>query len=285
MSKGRIQGIRKTTVSNLTMNVTALCIAVIFLFPLYWILVSSFKTDAEILSNTLKLWPKSFHIANYTSQLKGSNSLLHTLPNSVITAVSNMLISIVLAVPAAYGIARFNMWGKRGVILIFLTTQMLPASLILTPLFLTYSKVGLLNTLLGPILAIATISIPFTVVVLRPIFQGCPKELEEAAIIDGCNRFTAFIRVVLPVSKTGLVTVGCFSFVHGWNNLIYNMTFNTSAKFRTMPSGIYTLMNEYGTQWNRIMAYGVILVTPVVILFILAQKYIVGGLTSGAVKQ
>lgn len=277
--------LRKQRTRFLLLDIVALLIAIIFLFPLYWIIVGSLKTDPQIFSPVPTFWPTEPQFSNYTSQLQGSASLLDTLPNSAITALSNMVISVVLAVPAAYGIARFKMRGKRGIILAFLTTQMLPSSLVLTPLFLTYSKIGLLNTLIAPIMSTATISIPFTVVVLRPIFMACPKELEEAGRIDGCNRFTAFLRVVMPVSKTGLVTVGCFAFVHGWNDLVYNMTFVTSTKYRTMTSGIYNLMNEYGTQWNKIMAYGVILVTPVIVLFVLAQKYIVGGLTSGSVKE
>lgn len=263
----------------------AVLIACIFLFPLYWIGVSSLKTDKEILSNHISFWFQKPQWENYTSQLTGSFSLLVTAPNSIFAAASNVLLTVLLGIPAAYGIARYEMRWKREIILVFLTTQMLPASLLLTPMYLMFSRTGLLNTRISPMLAVATISIPFTVVVLRPIFKQTPVELEEAARIDGCGTLRVFLRIILPVSKPGIVTVACFAFVHGWNNLVYNMTFNTSSEFRTMTSGIYRLMNEQGTQWNKIMAYGVILAFPVLLLFIFAQRYIINGITAGAVKQ
>ena len=275
----------RTNKKNAVTFLIALLITMVLLFPMYWILVSSLKTDAEILTNRPSFWFKVPRWENYISQLSGSFSLLITAPNSIVTALANVLITMMLGVPAAYGLGRYHMKFKKEVILFFLTTQMLPASLLLTPMYLMYSKVGLLNTRLAPILSIATISIPFTIVVLRPIFKQSPVELEEAARIDGCNTFQVFWKIMLPISRPGIVTIACFSFVHGWNNLIYNMTFNTSSESRTMTSCIYRLMNEQGTKWNQIMAYGVILTLPVIILFILGQKYIISGMTAGAVKS
>ena len=149
---------------------------------------------------------------------------------------------------------------------------MLPSSLILTPLYLIFSKVGLLNTYFAPILATATISIPFVVLVLRPIFGSLPKELEEAARIDGCNRFSAFIRVILPISRNGTVTGLAFCFIYGWNDLMYSITFNMKEVLRPMTSTIYNYISLYGMKWNYIMAYGVILAFPVLILFVALQK-------------
>lgn len=265
--------------------VLSVLIAVVFLFPLYWILVSSLKTDAEILTNRPSFWFRKPIWENYLTQLTGSFSLLITAPNSLLAAVSNVAVTVALGVPAAYGLARYEMKMKRGAILFFLTTQMLPASLLLTPMYLMYANTNLLNTRIAPILSVATISIPFTIVVLRPIFKQCPIALEESAKIDGCGTLKVFLRIVIPICRPGIVTVACFAFVHGWNNLVYNMTFNTSSEYRTMTSGIYRLMNEQGTKWNQIMAYGVILVTPVILLFIFAQRYIIDGLTAGSVKQ
>lgn len=275
----------KTSRKKVLQVLIAMIVAMIFLFPLYWILVSSLKTDAEILTNRPSFWFDKPIWENYITQLTGSFSLLITAPNSFIAAISNVLVTVLLGVPAAYGLARYQMKMKRGVILFFLTTQMLPASLILTPMYLMYAKFGLLNTRIAPILSVATISIPFTIVVLRPIFKQCPIALEESARIDGCGTLRVFLHIVIPVSRPGIITVACFAFVHGWNNLVYNMTFNTSSEFRTMTSGIYRLMNEQGTKWNQIMAYGVIMVLPVIILFIFAQRYIIDGLTAGSVKQ
>jgi multiple sugar transport system permease protein len=116
------------------------------------------------------------------------------------------------------------------------------------------------------------------------MFLACPKEIEEAARIDGCNRISAFLFVVAPIIKTGLVTVCCFGFVHGWNDLVYSLTFNTQKQLYPMTSTIYNLMNEYGVRWNWIMAHGCLLVLPPITIFILAQKYVISGLVGGAVK-
>ena len=269
---------------ELMMNIVSLLIAAAFLFPLYWILMSSFKSDAEIFRRPPTLFPQKFFFDSYLGQLSGSYSILVSAKNSFIQAFSAMAISFTLAVPAAYGISRFSLPGAKVIIMSFLVTQMLPSSLVLTPLFLIFSKLGLINSRLAPVLAVATITIPFTLLVLRPMFMAYPASIEEAARIDGCSRFSAFIKVVLPIVKPGLVTVLCFGFVHGWNDLVYSLTFLNKNALYPMTAAIYKLMNEYGIRWNWVMAYGCLLVLPPIIIFITAQKYIITGMVGGAVK-
>ncbi len=266
---------------NILLSAAAVIIACIFLFPLYWIVVNSFKLDSEIFAKTPTLWPENFTLKAYKDQL---GSLSVTMKNSVIIAVGSMLLSLCLSVPAAYGLARYKVRGMKLFVLIFLITQMLPASLVLTPLFLIFSKLGILNSYWAPILSTATISIPFIVLMLRPGFLSMPKELEDAAKIDGCNALTAFFRIAIPISKPTVITAACFSFVFAWNDLAYSMTFNTKEVMRPMTSAIYTFMNQYGTKWNSIMAYGVLLILPSCIIFVTMQKHIVEGMTSGSVK-
>ena len=266
---------------NILCNFFAVLVACLFLFPLYWIVVNSFKLDSEIFMRKPTLWPHTFTLQAYIDQLA---NLKVTLKNSIIIAVGSMVISLVLSVPAAYGLAKFKVKGRSLFILIFLITQMLPASLVLTPLFLTFSKLKLLNTYFAPILSTATISIPFTVLMLRPGFLTMPDELIEAAEIDGCSRSRAFFEIVIPIAKPTVITAACFSFVFAWNDLAYSMTFNTKDAMRPMTSAIYTFMNQYGTKWNSIMAYGVLLILPCVIIFVTMQKHIVEGMTSGSVK-
>lgn len=248
---------------NILLSILAVIIACIFLFPLYWIIVNSFKIDSEIFSSVPTLWPKKFTITAY-KDLIGNLSV--TLKNSVIIALGSMILSLVLSVPAAYGLARYKVKGMKLFVLVFLVTQMLPASLVLTPLFLIFSKLGLLNSYLAPILSTATISIPFVVLMLRPGFLSMPKELEDAAKIDGCTSLGVFFRICIPISKPTVITAACFSFVFGWNDLVYSMTFNTKDTMRPMTSAIYTYMNQYGTKWNSIMAYGVLLILPCCII-------------------
>lgn len=266
---------------NILLSIVAVIIACIFLFPLYWIVVNSFKLDSEIFASTPTLWPRQFTLKAYRDQL---GSLSTTMKNSIVIAIGSMLLSLCLSVPAAYGLARYKVKGMKVFVLIFLITQMLPASLVLTPLFLIFSKMGILNSYLAPILSTATISIPFIVLMLRPGFLSLPKELEEAAKIDGCNALTSFFRIAIPISKPTVITAACFSFVYAWNDLAYSMTFNTKEAMRPMTSAIYTFMNQYGTQWNSIMAYGVLLILPSCIIFVTMQKHIVEGMTSGSVK-
>ncbi|MEY8354294.1 carbohydrate ABC transporter permease [Lachnospiraceae bacterium 54-53] len=266
---------------NILLCLAAILIACVFLFPLYWIVVNSFKLDSEIFAPAPTLWPKEFTLKAYQDQL---GNLETTMKNSIVIAAGSMLLSLCLSVPAAYGLARYRVRGMKLFVLVFLITQMLPASLVLTPLFLIFSKLGILNSYLAPILSTATISIPFIVLMLRPGFLSIPVELEDAAKIDGCSGISAFFRIAIPISKPTVITAACFSFVFAWNDLAYSMTFNTKETMRPMTSAIYTFMNQYGTKWNSIMAYGVLLILPSCFIFVTMQKYIVEGMTSGSVK-
>lgn len=268
---------------NIVYTILAILVAIPLLFPLYWVVISSLKGDTEIFRKIPTFFPEKVVLDPYISQLTNPDTL-RAIRNSFIIAIGSTVISIILSVCCAYGLARFRFSGKKIMIMTFLVTQMLPSSLILTPLYLIFSKVGLLNTYFAPILATATISIPFVVLVLRPIFGSLPKELEEAARIDGCNRLSAFIRVILPISRNGTVTGLAFCFIYGWNDLMYSITFNMKEVLRPMTSTIYNYISLYGMKWNYIMAYGVILAFPVLILFVALQKYIVEGLVSGSVK-
>ena len=274
----------RVVLKRLLMDLIAVLIALVFLFPLYWILISSFKTDVEIFNKNIAFWPRDFSIAPWVHQLTDTD-FLYSLRNSFVIAILNMLLSTVFGCTAAYGLARFRTPGARFIMLLFLVTQMMPGSLLLTPLYLMFTTAGMLNTYQAPVLAIATGSIPFIVVTMRPFFLSLPKSLDEAARIDGCNAFSSFIRIMLPIARVGLVTCLVFCFLHGWNDLIYSMTFNIKMSMRPLTANIYKFMDKYGTKWNQIMAYGMILVIPVVLIFVSLQKYIVGGLTSGAVKE
>ncbi len=275
---------RRTRLKRLGMNLIAVIVAITFLFPLYWILISTFKTDVEIFDKNISFWPRVFTFTPWVTQL-GDKEFLASLFNSFAIASCNMVVSTLLGLTAAYGLARFNIPFKKTLMLLFLVTQMMPNSLLLTPLYLTFTKMGLLNSYIAPVMAIATGSIPFIVVTLRPFFLSLPKSLDEAARIDGCNALTSFLRIMVPIARVGIVTCLVFCFLHGWNDLVYSMTFNVKANMRPLTANIYKYMDKYGTKWNQIMAYGMILVIPVVLIFVGLQKYIVGGLTAGAIKE
>ena len=269
---------------NLYLCIIAVLIAVVFLFPLYWLICMSFKSDSESFGKLVTYYPHYFTVSPWIENFT-NREFLSSLRNSVLIALMAMCISMLFGVTAAYGMGRYKMPGQKGFMLTFLITQMLPASLTLTPMYLIFNKLHLLGTYLGPALAIASGSVPFIVVTLRPYFKSVPTALDDAARIDGCNVVQAFFRIMIPAIKTGIITVLVISFLNGWNDLAYSMTFNVKPEMRPLTANIYRFQNKYGTKWNCIMAYGTILVLPVILLFVFLQRYIVGGLTAGAVKE
>ena len=264
--------------------VVGLCIFAVLIFPLYWMVVTALKTQTDIFAIPTPLWPKNLYLDAFKEQLSLSGDTLRGFKNSAIIAVGATAISTILAIPAAYGLARFRFKAKKGLILFFLITQMLPSTLVLTPLYIMFSKMGLLNTYVAPMLADATLGIPFSIIILRTYFISIPKELDEAANIDGCGHIKSFFMIMLPIAKPGVVVAAVFSFVYAWGDLIYGITFITNPNMRPITSSIYNYVQQYQTLWNSTMAFGIIAISPVILIFIFMQKYIVSGLTNGAVK-
>lgn len=269
---------------NVKFFIIGLLVFIIFLFPLYWMLVTALKTQVEIFEIPTPLWPRNLTFDAFAEQLSSSSDTLRGFKNSLIISVGATLISTILAIPAAYGLARFKFNGRKAFILYFLMTQMLPSTLILTPLYIMFSKMGILNSYIAPILADATLGIPFSIIILRTYFLSIPKELDEAAKIDGCSSVSSFTKVMLPIAKPGIIVAAVFSFVYAWGDLIYGITFITDPTMRPITSSIYNYVQQYQTLWNSTMAFGIVAIFPVVLIFIFMQKYIVSGLTNGAVK-
>ena len=269
---------------NLTLSLVAILIGILFLFPIYWMLQISFKSDMETFGKVLTFFPHQFTIDPWMANL-GDKNFLESLRNSFINGFLTMVLTVLFGIPAAYGMGRYKLRGYQAFLLIFLVAQMLPASLMLTPMYLTFNKMHLLGTFFAPPIAIAAGSVPFAVVTLRPYFKSVPVALDEAARIDGCSSLKSFFLVMIPAVKTGIITIITISFLNGWNDLMYTMTFNVKPEMRPLTANIHKFQSKYGTKWNCIMAYGAILVLPVIIMFIFLQKYIVGGMTAGAVKE
>lgn len=275
---------RKEQRKNLILCIIAIIITIFFLFPIYWLLITSFKSDTETFAKVLTYYPHEFTIDPWLLNLQDKDFLV-SLKNSFVIATLSMSLSLLFGIPAAYGIGRYNVPGKKAFLLTFLVTQMLPASLMLTPMYLIFNKLGLLGTYLAPALAISSGSVPFIVVTLRVYFKNIPISLDDAARIDGCGVIKSFFKIMIPTIKTGVITVLVISFLNGWNDLAYSMTFNVKPEMRPLTANINKFKSKYGTKWNAIMAYGAILVIPVILIFVFLQKYIVSGLTAGAVKE
>ncbi len=270
---------------NVICSILAVILFCVLLFPIYWIYVTSLKTEQEIFVIPPTFWPQVLNLKSYLVQLEnGDFNMFRSFGNSLIISLGAMGISIILAVPASYGIARYQFKGKRLIILGFLVTQMLPVSVLLTPLFIMFRNMHVYNTLFSTIFADATIGIPFSILILKNYFASIPKELEEAAYIDGCNRFSAFIRVLIPVAKQGVIVCGIFSFLYAWGDLAYGMTFILDQEKRPITAGIFNFMGQYGTKWSYLSAFAIVTIIPVALIFIFMQKFIISGMTSGAVK-
>ena len=270
--------------SNIKLFIIGAIVFLIFIFPLYWMIVTALKTQVEIFKVPTPLWPKDLTFEAFADQFSASSDTLRGFKNSLIIAVGSTAIATILAIPAAYGLARFRFKLRKAFILFFLITQMLPSTLILTSLYIMFSNMGLLNSYAAPILADATLGIPFSIIILRTYFISIPKELDEAAKIDGCSSITSFTKIMLPIAKPGVIVAAVFSFVYPWGDLIYGITFITNPEMRPITSSIYNYVQQYQTLWNSTMAFGIIAIMPVVLIFIFMQKYIVSGLTNGAVK-
>ncbi|MBN1498873.1 MAG: carbohydrate ABC transporter permease [Spirochaetes bacterium] len=277
--------ISKNNMKNISLSLLSVVIAVIVLFPLYWIIVTSLKTEQEIFKINPSIFPHTFNLKSYFVQMKnGDFNMFRSFGNSLVISITAMLISVTLSVPASYSLARFTFKGKRICILTFLITQMLPVSVILTPMFIMFKNIHLLNNQVSAIIADATIGIPFSILILINYFATIPKELEDAALIDGCTRFSSFIRIFVPIAFPGVVVCAIFSFLYAWGDLVYGMTFIQDQKLRPITAGIFNFMGQYGTTWSYLAAFAVVTIIPVVIIFVFMQKYIISGLINGAVK-
>ena len=270
---------------NVMLSVAAVVILCIFLFPVFWIVVTSLKTEREIFRVPPTIIPEELNISSYAAQLEnGDFNMFHSFFNSFVISVGEMAISVVLAVPASYGIAKYRFKARKLMLLSFLVTQMLPVSVLLTPMFIMFKNMHVYNTWIAAVLADATIGIPFSVLILKNYFASIPKDMEEAAYLDGCNRFTAFIRILIPIAKPGVMVCAIFSFLYAWGDLAYGMTFILDQEKRPITAGIFNFMGQYGTKWSYLTAFAVVTIIPVALIFIFMQKYIVSGMTSGAVK-
>lgn len=271
--------------ANAIYSAIAVILLCILLFPLYWVFITSLKTEQEIFRIPPTFYPHLLNTKSYAAQVgTGDFNMFNSFTNSLVISLGAMLISVVLAVPASYAIARYRFRGRKIMLLVFLVTQMLPVSVLLTPMFIMFKNMNMYNTWGAAILADATIGIPFSVLILKNYFSSIPKELEEAAYIDGCNRFSAFVRILIPIAKPGVVVCAVFSFLYAWGDLAYGMTFILDQQKRPVTAGIFNFMGQYGTKWSYLTAFAIVSIIPVAIIFIFMQKYIISGMTSGAVK-
>lgn len=257
--------------------------AAVTLFPFYWMLNTSLKPPHEVF-----LSPPAFASENWT--LAAYDTLLRVRPfgryflNSLIVSAGSTLLSVVLAALAAYGFTRFHIRGAGVLIVFLLFTKMLPETLLIIPYFRLMSELGLLNTHLALILAYSSFALPFSVWMLIGFFRSIPREIDEAAIVDGASRLAAFFRVILPLARPGLVAVALFTFLISWNAYVWALVLTTDPGMFVLSVGIANMVGEYRVQWNELMAAAMIAAAPVMVLYALLERHLVSAITAGAVK-
>jgi multiple sugar transport system permease protein len=221
----------------------------------------------------------------YVDNLFKNQDILRYMGNSLQIGLGTMLLGLLLGVPAAYGLSRLDIRGKGAFLLLLLLVQMFPGIMLALPLFVMFTHLNLVNSLWGVVLATTTRTLPFVTLVIRPYFLGLPRELEDAAAIDGCTRWSAFYRIILPLSRPGLLTVAALTFLMGWSEFLYPLALINDDTKRPLTLGINKFISEYGVRWNDLMAVAVVAAVPVILVFIFAQRYITSGLAVGAVKE
>ena len=265
-------------------TIVATVFVLAYLFPVYWMITTSLKSRVDIFATPPKLVPVPIDLTSYTTQVLNNPVLVTVFVNSLIISFGTMILTLLLTVPGAYALARFRLRGRGFILLLLLIGQLLPSIVIAGPLFISFSRLGLLNTHLGLILADTTFTVPFSVIILRPFFLAVPSELEAAAKVDGCTQIGVLWRIVLPYVRSGLITVAAFAFLIAWGEFVFALSLNTRTN-QPITVALNKFIGEYGTQWNDLMAVSTVVALPIMLVFASLQRFIVGGLTAGAVKE
>jgi N,N'-diacetylchitobiose transport system permease protein len=264
-------------------NLVGLAVLLVMVFPVYWMVATAFKPGQKVLSYTPEWIPFHPTFDNFTEAINRPH-FWDSVRNSLIIVTVVVALSLVLAFLAALALAKFRFYGRKAFIVLILGVQMVPLTALIIPLYILMSRVDQVNKLSGVIAMYLTFVLPFTVWTLRGFLLGVPKELEEAAMVDGTTRFGAFVRILLPLVGPGLVATSIFAFIQAWNEFIIAYVFLQSPEKQTLMVWLASFTSLRGTEWGPLMAGATLTSIPVVIFFLLVQRRIAFGLTAGAVR-
>ena len=259
-------------------------LTILFVAPLVWMLVNSFKTNPETTRWPLTWIPREFSVQGYSEIFNTTSQtpVFRWFLNSVVAAVAHTALVLVTAAPAAYALARMDFRGKNLMFGMIISTLFIPPVILFTPNYLIIDYFGWVDTLLAVIVPLAASALG--VFLLRQFFLSLPRELEEAAILDGANRFQVFVRIILPLSKAPLATLAVLSFLQNWNDFLWPVYVLFNPQNLTLPPGLSILQGAYDTDYAVIMAGGVVASIPVLILYLIAQRYIIEGVSRSGLK-
>jgi multiple sugar transport system permease protein len=257
-------------------------ILAVMLFPLYWMLNASLLPSTELVRPTPTWLPLHGTLAGYRSALSSQGGHLLT---SLYISLGTVAATLLVAVPAAYGLAQLNVPGRRPLLFALLVAQMIPGIVMANAFYAAANRLYLLNSPLGLILADSTLCVPFAVLILQAFMRSVPAEVREAAALDGASNLRTLLAIVLPVSRNAVITAGLFSFLFTWADFLFAVTLTTRDEFAPITVGIYRFIGAHLSDWNSVMATGVIASVPVAVLLVVAQRYVAAGITSGSVKD
>jgi multiple sugar transport system permease protein len=257
---------------------------IVMCFPLAWMLTISVRPNVEVMTIPPDWIPQVFTLEAY-AKIFQSDRYLRVFLNTCFIALVVTVLSLLLGSMAAYALARFRFIGHRTVMMFLITTQMFPLVLLCIPYFRIFITLGLYDTLLSLIVVYLTFTLPFCILMLRSYFLNIPKDIEEAAMVDGCSRLGAILRILVPISFPAFVGAGLYSFLLAWNEFLFAVVLIESWGNRVLTMAIYSLMAEFVTDWNTMMAFSVLASLPLVVAFVFLQKYMVQGMTAGALTS
>ncbi len=274
---------RSRTQRFFEIELPAAILIVIALAPYAWMAITSIKPTADIARFPVVYWPDEPTLIHY-ADLLARTTFPKNLLDSLIVAISACALGLGLSVPAAYAFSRFGFFGRRFLMTQFLTINMFPIVLMIIPLFVAMRSLGLLDTVPGVVLGHATFAIPFAIWMLTSYLNGIPKELDEAAMVDGASRVQTIVKILLPLAAPGIVSTGIYIFVASWNEYLFAMMLS-GQNVRTVTVALQLFIGEYTIQWGLLTAGGTLVALPVTLLFLFVQRHLIGGLTAGAVKS
>jgi arabinogalactan oligomer / maltooligosaccharide transport system permease protein len=273
---------RRSTGASVLLHATLLGAVAIAIFPVVWILASSFKPANRILASEIKFIDNPT-LENYTKVLTQTDFPTWFM-NSVITAGFTMVFGVFMAATAGYALSRFNFPGRRSLMWTFLITQMFPVAILIVPIYTIMSNLGLINTLTSLVIAYCTVAVPFCTWMLKGYYDTIPRELDEAAALDGLGPFQTFYRVILPLARPGLAVTMFYTFLTAWGEIAYATAFlQTDNKF-TLGYGLQTFVPQFNQRWEYLTPAAILITIPAAIVFMFAQRHLVSGLAAGATK-
>ncbi|MDW5317377.1 carbohydrate ABC transporter permease [Rhizobium sp. PL01] len=273
----------KRIVSILAHRLAILAYVVFALFPLYWLLKVSVTPNKLLYSEGIRMWPSRTSFEHFDFVLKHSEFPTF-FKNSLIVSGSTAIIVTVLASLAGYAMSRFTFRGKYWIVTLMLLTQMFPLVMLVAPIFKMLSPLGLTNSLTGLVIVYTAFNVPFATFLMQSFFDGIPKDLEEAAMIDGATQFVAFRQIILPLTLPGIAATLGFVFTAAWSELLFSLMLISGNDSATFPVGLLSFVSKFSVDFGQMMAAGVMALIPACLFFLLIQRYLVQGLTAGAVK-